>query len=67
MTIYQLRKKLKKWKEYKRKCESGRVYYDKDWLIYMGLDDIAKNEDHYTKLLRRAEKTANEVIKKDVS
>ncbi len=67
MTIYQLKKKLKKLKEYKRKRELGNVSYDRDWLVLMGLDAIAENEDYYTKLLRRAEKAANKVIKTDVS
>ena len=65
MTIYQLKKKLKILQEYKRELKLGKVYYNRDWLVLMGLEDIAENEEHYIKLLRRAERAANEVIKQE--
>ena len=64
MTIYQLRNKLKKWKEMKMLRGVDKDYHDRSLLVLMGLDDIADNEEYYTRLLRRAERAANENIKR---
>lgn len=64
MTIYQLRKKLKNWKELKMLRGMDKDYHDRSLLALMGLDDIADNEEYYTILLRRAERAANEIIKR---
>lgn len=59
-TIYQLKAKIDEWKTYKKNRDT---FYDRDYLVLRGLDDIADNEEFYCTLLRTAEQEANRVIK----
>ena len=63
MTIYQLKKKVDAWKKFNKNRSNTTYYWDE--VVVMGLDDIASDEEHYIKLLKKAEQAANAIIKED--
>lgn len=70
MTIYQLKKKVKKWQDIKKMVADPYFRHEHPYESAMtfarlnGVDDIAENEEYYVSLLRKAERAANDVIKR---
>lgn len=70
MTIYQLKKKVKKWLEIKKTVADPYFRHEHPYesaIMFArlnGVDDIAENEEYYIRLLRKAERAANDVIRK---
>ena len=65
MTIYQLKKKIKRWQEIKKEIpEHGEGFCIEIARLSGVDDDIIEREDYYISLLRKAERAANDVIRK---